>query len=60
MKAPPRYWLMKTEPESYGIAHLKKDKRTEWTGVRNYLARNYMREMKVGDQVLFYHSSCKV
>ena len=52
---------MKSEPETYGIDHLKADKKTAWTGVRNFLARNYMRdEMQVGDQVLFYHSSCKV
>lgn len=51
---------MKTEPESYGIKHLKKDRKTSWTGVRNFQARNYMREMRPGDQVLFYHSSCKV
>ena len=51
---------MKSEPESYGIAHLRKDKKTAWTGVRNFLARNYMREMRVGDGILFYHSSCKV
>lgn len=55
-----QYWLMKTEPESYGIAHLKKDRKTAWTGVRNFLARNYMRQMQVGDRVLFYHSSCAV
>lgn len=54
------YWLMKSEPDSYGIAHLKKDKKTAWTGVRNFQARNYMREMRPGDKVLFYHSSCKV
>ena len=51
---------MKSEPESYGIDHLKRDKRTAWNGVRNFQARNYMREMKNGDQVLFYHSNCKV
>lgn len=56
-----KYWLMKSEPETYGIDHLKADKKTAWTGVRNFLARNYMRdEMRVGDPVLFYHSSCKV
>ena len=56
-----QYWLMKSEPETYGIEHLKADKKTAWTGVRNFLARNYMRdEMQVGDGVLFYHSSCKV
>lgn len=54
------YWLVKSEPESYGIEHLKKDKKTAWTGVRNFLARNYMRDlMQVGDGVLFYHSNCK-
>ena len=55
-----QYWLMKSEPESYGIEHLKKDKKTAWTGVRNFLARNYMRQMQIGDPVLFYHSSCAV
>lgn len=54
------YWLMKSEPESYGIDHLKKDKKTPWTGIRNFLARNYMRQMEIGDEVLFYHSSCAV
>jgi predicted RNA-binding protein with PUA-like domain len=52
------YWLMKSEPESYGIDHLARDKRTRWEGVRNYRARNFMRDqMRVGDGVLFYHSS---
>lgn len=51
---------MKSEPESYGIGHLEKDGKTAWTGVRNFQARNYMREMKPGDQVLFYHSNCRV
>ncbi|MEK7201060.1 MAG: EVE domain-containing protein [Patescibacteria group bacterium] len=56
-----RYWLTKSEPETYGIEHLQKDKKTPWTGVRNYQARNFMRdEMHIGDPVLFYHSSCKV
>jgi predicted RNA-binding protein with PUA-like domain len=59
-KATPNYWLMKSEPESYGIDHLKADKKTAWTGIRNFQARNYMREMRPGDQVLFYHSSCPV
>jgi predicted RNA-binding protein with PUA-like domain len=55
-----KYWLIKSEPESYGIDHLKKDRKTAWTGVRNFQARNYMRdEMTVGDQVLFYHSNTK-
>lgn len=54
-----QYWLVKSEPESYGIEHLKKDKKTAWTGVRNFQARNYMRAMQVGDLVLFYHSNTK-
>ncbi len=53
-----QYWLMKSEPGTYSIDDLKRDKKTMWEGVRNYQARNIMRdEMKVGDQVLFYHSS---
>ena len=58
-----RYWLMKSEPAEFGIDDFAKapKKSTPWFGVRNYLARNYMRDqMKVGDQVLFYHSSCEV
>jgi predicted RNA-binding protein with PUA-like domain len=55
------HWLVKSEPESYGIDHLKADKKTAWTGVRNFLARNYMQQgMHKGDLILFYHSSCKV
>ena len=54
------YWLMKSEPTSYSISHLKNDGKTAWTGVRNFLARNYMQSMQVGDEVLFYHSSCPV
>lgn len=55
-----RYWLMKSEPESYGIDHLKADGTTPWGGVRNFQARNYMcDEMQVGDSVLFYHSNTK-
>jgi predicted RNA-binding protein with PUA-like domain len=55
------YWLMKSEPDTFGIDHLmKRPKQTEpWDGVRNYQARNMMRdEMKVGDKVFFYHSNC--
>ncbi len=52
-----RYWLMKTEPESFSIDDLKRLKKDAWSGVRNYQARNFMKEMKVGDRVLFYHSS---
>lgn len=51
---------MKSEPESYGIDHLRADKRTAWTGVRNFQARNYMREMRPDDPVLYYHSNCAV
>lgn len=54
-----KYWLMKTEPGTYSITDLKKDGSTCWEGVRNYRARNLMREMKVGDPVLFYHSNAK-
>jgi len=54
-----RYWLMKSEPEEFSIDALKKKKLEPWNGVRNYQARNYMRDdMKVGDGVLFYHSNC--
>lgn len=53
-----KYWLMKSEPEDYSIDDLKSDGKTPWTGVRNYAARNFMRDgMNVGDGVLFYHSS---
>jgi len=56
-----RYWLFKSEPTTYGIDHLAQDKVTAWTGVRNYQARNFMRDrMKAGDRGLFYHSSCEV
>ena len=57
------YWLMKSEPEEFGIDDLVRapKKTTAWFGVRNYQARNYMRDqMRVGDGVLFYHSSCEV
>ena len=50
------YWLVKSEPEAYAWANLVKDKRTAWTGVRNFQARNNLRSMRRGDQVLFYHS----
>ena len=54
------YWLMKSEPDVFGIEHLeKRPKKTEhWDGVRNYQARNFMRAMNVGDRAFFYHSSC--
>lgn len=55
-----RYWLLKSEPESYGIDDLERDGSTYWDGVRNYQARNFMRDdMKVGDGVLYYHSNAK-
>lgn len=54
-----RYWLMKSEPGEVSIDDLVKQKTVGWFGVRNYQARNYMRDqMQVGDGVLFYHSSC--
>jgi predicted RNA-binding protein with PUA-like domain len=54
------YWLVKSEPESYGIDDLKKDGLTLWENIRNYRARNIMRDlMKPGDLVLFYHSMAK-
>src|SRR5438874_5033911 len=49
-------WLVKQEPESYSWDDLVRDGRTDWTGVRNFQARNNLRQMKVGDRVLFYHS----
>lgn len=53
-----RCWLVKSEPDCYSIDDLKRDKKTFWDGVRNYQARNLMRDdMKVGDGVLYYHSS---
>ncbi|MBC7498596.1 EVE domain-containing protein [Candidatus Gracilibacteria bacterium] len=52
-------WLMKSEPTEYSIDHLERDGSSSWFGVRNYLARNYMRDhMQTGDRVFFYHSSC--
>ncbi|WP_233843569.1 EVE domain-containing protein [Dyella sp. 2HG41-7] len=53
------YWLMKSEPDTFSIDDLKRKKREAWDGVRNYQARNFMRdEMRVGDSVFFYHSNC--
>lgn len=51
-----QYWLVKSEPETYSFAHLQKDGQTVWDGIRNYQARNNLRLMKKGDEVLFYHS----
>ena len=53
------YWLMKSEPDVYSIDDLQRDGSTHWDGVRNYKARNNMRAMKVGDEVLYYHSNAK-
>ena len=50
------YWLAKSDPDTYGWSDLVRDRKTSWDGVRNYKARNYIREMKPGDLVLFYHS----
>ncbi len=60
MGEPQKFWLVKTEPECFSIQHLAKQPKqtTGWSGVRNYQARNFMRdEMKLGDRVLVYHSS---
>ena len=55
-----RHWLMKTEPSVYSIDDLARDKKTCWEGVRNFQARNFMRDaMRVGDLVLFYHSNAE-
>lgn len=56
------YWLMKSEPDSFGIETLKRcpDQTEHWDGIRNYQARNMMRDqMRLGDQIFLYHSSCK-
>ena len=54
------HWLMKSEPDAYSIDDLKRDKREPWDGIRNYQARNMMRDdMVVGDKAFFYHSNCK-
>src|SRR5438874_7683299 len=50
------YWLVKSEPNSYSWNDLVKEKKTSWAGVRNFTARNNLRSMRVGDEVLFYHS----
>jgi len=57
-----RYWLMKTEPDTFSIDDLIKSENqtTHWDGIRNYQARNFMRDdMQIGDMVLIYHSNCK-
>jgi predicted RNA-binding protein with PUA-like domain len=50
------YWILKTEPETYSFDQLKTEGKTTWNGVRNYQARNFLRETKIGDGVLIYHS----
>ncbi len=51
-----RYWLVKSDPDTYSFPDLVKEGKTSWDGVRNYAARNFLREMKKGDLVLIYHS----
>jgi predicted RNA-binding protein with PUA-like domain len=51
-----QYWLVKSEPEAYAWSDLVRDGRTDWTGVRNYQARNHLKAMRPGDRVLFYAS----
>ena len=50
------YWLVKQDPANYPFEQFQKEKKTDWTGVRNYQARNFLRDMEKGDEVLFYHS----
>ncbi len=50
------YWLLKTEPHTYHFSQLIQDKKTNWNGVRNFQARNYLKQAQVGDQALIYHS----
>ena len=52
-----KYWLVKQEPTSYSWEDFIKDKKTDWTGVRNFKARNFLKEMKKGDKVYYYHSN---
>ena len=51
-----KYWLIKSDPDTYGWEEMKRDKSTFWDGIRNYAARNNMRQMLKGDRCLFYHS----
>ena len=51
------YWVLRSEPDAYAWDDLVRERETEWTGVRNYTARNFLKEMAVGDQALFYHSN---
>ncbi|MFZ4714876.1 MAG: EVE domain-containing protein [Bacteriovoracaceae bacterium] len=52
-----KYWIMKTEPDVFSIKDLEKKETQCWDGVRNYQARNFMKEMKLSDKIIFYHSS---
>lgn len=52
-----RYWLLKSEPDVYGLERLQQDRYSLWDGVRNYQARNFLKQMSVGDLCFFYHSS---
>ncbi|MCG8364343.1 MAG: EVE domain-containing protein [Pseudanabaenales cyanobacterium] len=54
-----KYWLMKSEPDVYSIDDLERDREEIWDGVRNYQARNFLRQMKPGDMAFFYHSNTK-
>jgi len=54
-----QYWLFKSEPETFGFDRLEREKRTEWSGVRNFQARDFMKSMKIGDLGFFYHSNTK-
>jgi predicted RNA-binding protein with PUA-like domain len=51
------YWVLRSEPDAYSWDDLVRDGTTEWNGVRNYTARNFLKEMAIGDQALFYHSN---
>ena len=53
------YWLMKSEPTVYSLDRLQAEKQTLWDGVRNYQARNFLKQMQVGDRAFFYHSNCQ-
>ena len=54
----PNYWLMKSEPDAFSIDDLERLQYSPWDGVRNYQARNFMKDMNKGDLIFFYHSSC--
>jgi len=56
LPSPMHYWLVKSEPDAYSWVDFTRDGRTDWTGVRNFQARNYLQQMQPGDLVLFYHS----